>query len=314
MKRQIKFVLYCIVAVFFIPFMITLILSGVGLEKDKIGLALTSKLTGNDGKSAVSVSYSVGSENMNMEEYVAGMLAPAYDYCDNIEFLKTMAVMCRTYMTYCNENNKKNEAAFYTDLQLKERWGDEWEDKKAALTVAVEQTKGVVITCDGSTIYPYSHTLTSGYTRNLRESCKYLCEAAQTQDSTDEGYVSVCDFTDKEFAALVKKNLDGLYFDEKHAANQLQIVEKTTGGYVVLIQVGNMVIDGDTFAKMLGLASPSFTYKEVTDGIRFTVRGQGSGYGLSISGARQKALEGQSYQEIINYYFENITIQGKENE
>ena len=57
-----------------------------------------------------------------MEEYIVGMLAPAYDYCNNPEFLKTMAVMCRTYMTYCNENNKKSDEVFYSDLQLKERW------------------------------------------------------------------------------------------------------------------------------------------------------------------------------------------------
>ena len=50
MKRQIKFVLYCTLAVFFIPFIITLILSGVGLEKDKIGLALASRFNGNNAK------------------------------------------------------------------------------------------------------------------------------------------------------------------------------------------------------------------------------------------------------------------------
>ena len=309
MKRQIKIVLYCFVAVFLIPFMITLILSGVGLEKEKIGLALTSGITGNSGKDTVKVSYSIGSENMDMDEYIAGVLAPAYDYCDNEEFLKTMAVMCRTYITYCNENNKKNETQFYSDLQLEERWGDEWKKKKAALTVAAEQTKGLVIVCDENVIYPYSHFLTSGYTRNLRENCKYLCEAVQTQDITEEDYVSICDFTDKEFTAVIKNNFEGLYFSDRHSANQLQIVEKTTGGYVVLIQIGNIIVDGDTFAQILGLESPSFTYKEITDGIRFTVKGQGSGYGMSIAGAKTKALSGEAYQEIINYYFENIAVQ-----
>ena len=74
----------------------------------------------------------------------------------------------------------------------------------------------------------------------------------------------------------------------------------------MLIQVGNIVIDGDTFAGILELASPSFTFEETVDGIRFTVKGRGNGYGLSIAGARQKAVEGESYQEILNYYFENI--------
>lgn len=306
MRRQIKFVLYCTLAVFFIPFIITLILSGVGLEKDKIGLALASRFNGNNAKNSVVVNYSIGSEDMDIEEYIVGMLAPAYDYCDNSEFLKTMAVMCRTYMTYCNENNRKSDAVFYSDLQLKERWGEEWSAKKAALIVAAQQTKGVVITCDGNTIYPYSHELTSGYTRNLRENCKYLCEVEQTYDSTAEEYISICDYAEKEFAAIVRKNLENLYFDDRYPARQLQIVEKTTGGYVVLIQVGNMVIDGDTFAGILNLASPSFIFQETGDGIRFTVKGRGNGYGLSIAGARQKAAAGESYQEILNYYFENI--------
>ena len=163
-----------------------------------------------------------------------------------------------------------------------------------------------MITCDGNTIYPYSHELTSGYTRNLRENCKYLCEVEQTYDSTAEEYISICDYTEKEFAAIVRKNLENLYFDDRYPARQLQIVEKTTGGYVVLIQVGNMVIDGDTFAGILNLASPSFIFQETGDGIRFTVKGRGNGYGLSIAGARQKAAAGESYQEILNYYFENI--------
>ncbi len=77
----------------------------------------------------------------------------------------------------------------------------------------------------------------------------------------------------------------------------------------MLIQIGNIIVDGDTFAQILGLESPSFTYKEITDGIRFTVKGQGSGYGMSIAGAKTKALSGEAYQEIINYYFENIAVQ-----
>lgn len=105
---------------------------------------------------------------------------------------------------------------------------------------------------------------------------------------------------------LSEKKLENLYFDDRYPARQLQIVEKTTGGYVVLIQVGNIVIDGDTFAGILNLASPSFIFQETGDGIRFTVKGRGNGYGLSIAGARQKAAAGESYQEILNYYFENI--------
>lgn len=307
MKRTLKLAAYCLTAVFFIPFIITLILSGVGLDRDRIGLALTESLTGKAGQTAVSMNYAVGSENMDVEEYIAGVIAPAYDYCSDAEFLKAMAVMCRTYVAWCSENHAQNEAVFLSDIELEERWGEEWQTKKAAVTLAVSQTEGEKITSGGAVIYPYCHELTSGYTRNLRDGCDYLCEVIQTEDSLEEGYINVYDFTDKEFAALIKKNMKDVYFDEKNAAEQLQIVEKTTGGYIVLIQVGNIIVDGDSFAAMAGLASPSFTYKKTDTGIRFTVKGIGSGYGLSIAGAAKKSAQGASYKEILNYYFENIT-------
>lgn len=307
MKNKIKYITGCLMAVFFIPFVITLILNGVGLEKDKIGLALLSSVTGNkEAKSTVTMSYMAGTEEMDIDEYITGVLVSAYDYCSNDEFIKTMAVMCRTYIKYCNANGMLCNAEFYPDTRMEEHWGEEWEKKKAAITVLVEQTKGEYLTCGGEVIYPYFHMLTSGYTRNLREPAAYLCEVVQTEDSLEEGYISVAVFTDKEFAAILKKNISGLYFDDSGAASQLQIIEKTTGGYVVLIQAGNIIVDGDSFCDMLGLASPSFTYSAIDGGIRFTVKGQGYGYGLSVAGAKRRSENGTSYREILNYYYENI--------
>ena len=86
MKRTFKFAAYCLMAVFFIPFIITLILSGVGLDKERIGLALTESITGKSGQTAVSMNYAVGREDMNIEDYIVGVIAPAYDYCSNGEF------------------------------------------------------------------------------------------------------------------------------------------------------------------------------------------------------------------------------------
>lgn len=306
MRDKMKKITGCLTAVFFIPFIITLILNGVGLERDKIGLALISSITGNkEAKNTVTMSWAAGTEEMNMEEYITGVLVPAYDYCDDEDFIKAMAVMSRTYIKYCNAKGIMCNADFYTDIRMEEHWGEEWKKKKAAITVLVEQTEGEYLTCSGEVIYPYYHMLTSGYTRNLREPITYLCEVVQTEDSLEEGYVGVVEFTDKEFAAVLKKNISGIYFDESKAASQLQIIEKSTGGYVVMIQAGNIIMDGDSFSDMLGLKSPSFTYSAIEGGIRFTVKGQGYGYGLSVAGAKRRAQEGASYGEILNYYFNN---------
>lgn len=307
MKTKLKLFAGCLMAVFFIPFLITLILSGVGLEQEKIGLALAEAFTGKgEGKATVTMSYSVGTEEMGMEEYIVGALVPAYNYCSNGEFLKTMAVMCRTYIKYCNAHGEKCMAEFYTDTDMEVMWGNGWQERKAAITLAVEQTAGEYMVCDGEVIYPYCHLLTSGYTRNLREGLNYLGEAAVTEDSLDEEYVSVKEFSNKEFCTLMEQSLSSLFIDENYPGNELQIVEKTEGGYVVLIQVGNLIVDGDTVAQILKLDSPSFVVTALTEGIRFTVKGKGTGYGLSISGARRKAVEGSSYKEILNFFYRNI--------
>lgn len=305
MKIKMKFFISCLWAVFLIPLLVTLLLSGIGLEEEKMGLALKNALL---DEHTVTVSYNVGTQTLDVEEYITGVMAPVYEYGDNEEFLKAMAVLCRTYIEYCQANNMESEYKFYTDEELQSLWGSDWEKNKNAINVAVAATEGEYIFSGEELIYPYAHLLTSGYTRNRENEVGYLCEVAVTNDSLEENFVSTVQMSEEELVARLENAYDKLVIDSEEPCGDIQVISKTKGGYILKLQIGNLMVNGDDVAKIMGLKSPAFYIDEADDGVIFTVKGVGTGYGLSINGACRMAEEGSNYKEIISFFYKNIQL------
>ncbi len=305
MKIKMKFLISCLWAVFLIPLLVTLLLSGIGLEEEKLGLALKDTLI-NDH--TVTVSYNMGTQTLDVEEYIIGMLAPAYDYCSNEEFLKAMAVLCRTYMEYCRLNNTEVEYKFYTDEELQSMWGAQWEQKKNIIKIAVSATAGECIFSGEELIYPYAHLMTSGYTRNMETELDYLCEVVGSGDSLAEGYISTVLFSNQEFVARLKAAYEKLSIDNNAPCSEIQVISKSKGGYILNIQIGNLMVKGDDIAEILGLKSSAFYIEESDGGVIFTVKGDGLGYGVSVYGAKEMSNSGSGYKEILSFYYKNIQI------
>ena len=59
----------------------------------------------------------------------------------------------------------------------------------------------------------------------------------------------------------------------------------------------------------LSLPSPAFSISQTESGLKFVVKGSGHGYGLSQWGANKLAREGKDALGILNYYFQNITVE-----
>ena len=269
-------------AIFAIPFIITLIFSGLG--------------NGREG---------LKNKTFSQDECIVRIMVPAIDISDNKEFLKAMAVMCRTYLNYCNENNVEKEVKIYTDDEMLQRWQDKTDEVKTKLEKAVKETDGQYMTNNKKAIYPYMHLMTSGYTRN--DKCiDYLCEVDCIKDSLCDDYISIIDFTNEEFVKKIKSNNKNISFCSDEPACEVQLVSKSAGGYVIDLQVGNIMIDGDSMADLFDLPSSSFVVSRIDNGVRFTVKGRGSGYGMSLRSALRFANENMTYKEILNYFFKNI--------
>ena len=77
---------------------------------------------------------------------------------------------------------------------------------------------------------------------------------------------------------------------------------------MVSIPVGDTSLPGTEVRRLLGLRSATFsvTYAEGT--FTFTVRGYGHGVGMSQHGADWLARQGYSWEEILHYYYTDVTI------
>ena len=91
----------------------------------------------------------------------------------------------------------------------------------------------------------------------------------------------------------------------------IQIVSKTDGGYVLKIQVGNVVMSGTTFAGIMEINSSCLTIERADSGIKITTKGSGDGFGVSIFHADEMAKAGGTYEDILKKFYSGITLVSK---
>lgn len=74
------------------------------------------------------------------------------------------------------------------------------------------------------------------------------------------------------------------------------------------LKINNTEFSGSDIRSVLGLKSADFSITQEGDKIRFTVRGNGHGVGMSQYGANCLAKRGMSYRDILSYYYKDIEI------
>ena len=65
---------------------------------------------------------------------------------------------------------------------------------------------------------------------------------------------------------------------------------------------------GAEAAEAFGLPSSAFSVSRTENGLEFTVKGSGHGYGLSQNTANEKAKEGWTAEDILAYFYKNVLI------
>jgi stage II sporulation protein D len=74
---------------------------------------------------------------------------------------------------------------------------------------------------------------------------------------------------------------------------------------------GEISVTGDQFRKAVGygiIKSTNFTLKIINGEANFTGLGNGHGVGLCQWGAKQRALDGFGYMEILSYYYPGTAL------
>ena len=84
----------------------------------------------------------------------------------------------------------------------------------------------------------------------------------------------------------------------------MDITNKDKMGYLITIKIGDTKISGDMFRKALGLNSLCIDIDKYEKGLRITTKGQGHGFGMSLSYAKKMAENGKDWHEILKTFYQ----------
>lgn len=261
---------------------------------------------------------------MDLEEYLIGVVAQEMPASFESEALKAQAMAARTYAykrviesdVRVKEihpeaditTNPNISQAWISNEDMREKWGF-WNSisYRRKIVDAVEDTKGQVIVYQNKLIDPVYHSSCGGgRTENSEEVWKYPFPYLVSVQCPEhkEGYY-------QDIKTIPLKSVDvalGTNLAKGTSANSLKILEKSKAGRIKSISVDGKAFQGTEFRTKLGLRSTWFTWEINKDNITFTTRGYGHGVGMCQYGANHLAKEGKSYDKILKHYYTGAEI------
>lgn len=252
-----------------------------------------------------------------LEDYLPGVVAcqipEGKEQAYSPEVWKCQAVIARTYL-YRLMGNREEILESELDLDyLGDYTRGIFADREAAVArlalaeAAVQDTAGEVMTYDNAYILPLFHEESAGRTRQGDEQFPYL-QAVDSDSEGGEGQAQEYTWEAGEFARRIGQIPGAVPVEPDQLAGQIQTVARDGSGYLLSVQIGAKAYSGDEIQAALGLPSSYFSLEAKGGKVQAVVRGRGHGYGLSQNGAEQMAENGWGYQDILLYYFKNISI------
>ncbi len=245
---------------------------------------------------------------LDVEEYVAGVLAAEMPLRFEDEALKAQVVAARTYVLY---EAKTASSPLYDVLAT------EASQVYRGVAVAtrrarrlVRATRGIICTVDGLTFPTYFHSTCGGHTTEVSEvwpsirleplggvPCGY-CKGSPA-------YQWTVDVPAEEVAEALTGR--GLFTGP---VTGIAVTRRTASGYAGELQVSGPQdrrrMNAYRFRLALGsrlLKSTNFRLVPTGGGFRFQGRGFGHGIGLCQWGAQGMAQAGWNYREILTHYY-----------
>ena len=250
------------------------------------------------------VSVHVGNEVLEVEldDYLLGVIAGEMNASFEIEALKAQAVASRTYVLSrkLKVDNTTKTQVYLTEQQMKEKWKDKYEIQKQKIEKAIQDTQNEVMKYKGEYISALFFSSSCGMTANCGDYFEgekvYLKAVESPWDQTmDKNY--------KREKLVSKEQLMNI-FD----SDDIKITSHTQSGYVKEVIVNQKRYSGREIREKLDLASSCFKISFTSQGYLFTTYGSGHGVGMSQYGAQGMAKENKNYHDILHHYYQNIEI------
>lgn len=311
-----KHFLWAVLSVILVPYAGTLGWTGIVRAKE---LPYESQKS-TEGKKRILLDRGGSSYYMEVEEYLPGVLARQIPVEYEPEALKAQAIIARTYIFRQMEDTSKEEIAeasldmdYIEEEQLKNLWGtNSFPGYYQKLEQSVKETEGLVMAYEGELIDALFCRASAGATRKGDDSHPYLEPVECRQDEKAPGFTEITEFTGEKGALLINaipvKDAGERKVKAEDFPENVQIISRDEAGYVEEVQIGGFLFEGEEIQYALGLPSACFSIEPSRTGFRVISRGIGHGYGLSQYTANEKAKEGWKAEDILRYFYKNITL------
>lgn len=293
------------------------LVDGTGFRRLSFAAAGAVMVNGKPYRGLVEVSFGdrglLVVNELPLEDYLVGLINCEVSSAWPIEAVKAQAVIARTFALYRREQ-RKNDAYHLESSVLDQVYdGCLIEDSRARR--AVDETAGQVLTYDGEIIQALYHSCCGGRT-----------EASANVWGKRFPYLMgvSCEYCQGNPAALWEQRLSLKEVAERlrAAGQRLSGVSDIRGGartsrgrlaqVVIATDRGDLTLTGDQFRKYMGygvIKSTNFTVRVADGQALFNGSGNGHGVGLCQWGAKQRALNGFSYAEILSYYYPGTALE-----
>ncbi len=264
-------------------------------------------------------------ESMALDQYLRGVVRGEMPASFELEALKAQAAAERTYVYYQLAAGRKEAhpdadvctdpgccSAWLSEEAAREKWGEDFDGWESRIEEAVAATDGQTALYDGQPILAVFHSSSAGKTAEAGDVWSGDVPYLRSVDSPEEeetvpNYYSAAEFTAAEAKTLLAQAHPELTFsggpDKWFGA-----VERDDSGRVSTVEVCGAPLRGVEVRRIFSLRSACFTIDAAAERVTFRVTGYGHGVGMSQYGANELARQGKTWQEILMWYYADITV------
>ena len=243
-----------------------------------------------------------------LEDYLVGLINCEISSAWPIESVKAQAVIARTYAL--NRKAARSDALYHLESSVLDQVYDGCLIEDSRARRAVSETEHEVLAYDGSVIQAFYHSSCGGKTESSENvwgtllpylkgvDCLY-CLTSSASVAWDQK-LSLSVVEDRLRAAGYKiSGLSDIKVGVLNVRGRLKQIN-------LIAAKGGFSLTGDQFRKAVGygvIKSTRFTVNVSKGDASFSGLGNGHGVGLCQWGAKQRALDGFDYTEILSYYY-----------
>ena len=253
-------------------------------------------------------------DEIELNEYVLGVLAGEMPISFELEALKAQAVASRSYVLKRLYYNKDKDydvvdsitnQVYLDNEHLKKAWGDNYIKNINKLKTAVNETFNEYLECDGQIADALFFSTSNGYTENSELVFNFAVSYLKSVSSPWDKEVTTAFKTTKEMSLQEFYERLNLPYQEKI---KIENIDRSATNRILKIKINNQEFTGREIYNKLKIRSTDFTIEQENTNVIITTIGYGHGVGMSQYGALGMAKKGYNYKEILTHYYQNTQI------